>query len=131
MISSNIECSEQSNSSQIKPFSISSTIGNHIMMENLKVRVIKVAGDETVRCSNSCHVVRGQLQAAKKCQVVQDRVKTHERVAIVKNRRKRSVKESNRTNIKQGKHKTSQEIRYKYTTTQGGIKSGVRQNKRY
>ena len=95
------------------------------------MRVIKVAGDETVRCSNSCHVVRGQLQAAKKCQVVQDRVKTHERVAIVKKRRKRSVKESNRTNIKQGKHKTSQEIRYKYTTTQGGIKSEVRQNKRY
>ena len=60
---------------EVKPFSISSTISDHIMMENLKVRVIKVAGDETVRCLDSCHVVRGQLQAAKKCQVVQDRVK--------------------------------------------------------
>ena len=61
---------------EVKPFSISSTISDHIMMENLKVRVIKVAGEyETVRCLNSCHVVRGQLMAAKKCQVVQDRVK--------------------------------------------------------
>ena len=90
-----------------------------------------MAGDETVRCSNSCHVVRGQLQAAKKCQVVQDRAKTQVRVAVVGNRRKRSVIESYRTSKKQGKHKTSQEMRYKYTTTQaGGIKGEVRQNTR-